>query len=120
MARTHYPPEVRNKFLEALEKNNGLVNQTCKITGIAYATYRRWRISDPEFKQKTDEIQELVTDYVESKLFELIKNGDKIAIIFYMKCKAKDRGYVERVEMDHDFTFEIENKVIEPNKKELK
>ena len=37
-------------------------------------------------------------DFAESKLMELMAKGTPSAIIFYLKCQGKERGYVERVE----------------------
>ena len=66
---------------------------------------------DEEFKKEVKEISEDRKDFAESKLNELI-NGVlveregavykrppcKTSIIFFLKTKAKDRGYIERKE----------------------
>ena len=41
----------------------------------------------------------IAIDLAESKLYEMIKSGDKIAIIFFLNCQGKARGYVERQEL---------------------
>ncbi len=46
-------------------------------------------------------VREQRHDYVESKLMELIGQHNPSAIIFYLKCQAKDRGYVEKQEIQH-------------------
>jgi hypothetical protein len=45
-----------------------------------------------------DEIQEAMLDLVEAKLREKVNEGNMTAIIFYLKTKGKQRGYVERSE----------------------
>lgn len=39
-------------------------------------------------------------DFAESKLDQNINNGDTTAIIFLLKTLGKDRGYVERKDID--------------------
>ena len=45
----------------------------------------------------------MAIDFVESKMFKKIDKGDKGSeslMIFYLKTKAKHRGYIERQEVD--------------------
>ena len=107
-------------ILAALESKNGIVTEACKSIGLNRSTYYLWLSDDIEFKAKVEEIQDVAIDYVESKLFEKITgvavkkgetdDGEPIvydippsdtAIIFYLKTKAKKRGYIERNEVDH-------------------
>ncbi len=39
-------------------------------------------------------------DLAEGKLYSKINEGNMTAIIFYLKCKAKDRGYIERGQIE--------------------
>ena len=50
-------------------------------------------------REVCDEVVEQTLDWAESKLLELIAAGDKTAILFYLKCKGKKRGYTERQEV---------------------
>lgn len=45
-----------------------------------------------------EEADASTADLAESKLIEQINEGNMTAIIFYLKTKAKARGYVERLE----------------------
>jgi hypothetical protein len=57
----------------------------------------------PEFDAACKEITETTVDFVESQMFKKIKSGDKgseALMIFYLKTKAKHRGYIEKQELD--------------------
>lgn len=92
--KQHY----KKRILEALDKSLGIVSTACKIAGVNRATYYRYIKEDEEFKQAVEDIAESAKDFVESQLYKSIQNGNVPSIIFYMKTKCKDRGYVERIE----------------------
>ena len=114
----------KKDILAELEKQNGIVSTACNNIGMPRSTFYNWLNTDEDFKKAVDEIQEVAIDYVESKLFEKIKgvtigkvNNSQIltydippsdtAIIFYLKTKAKKRGYIERTEVDHSGNLAI-------------
>lgn len=49
-------------------------------------------------RQITAECRESMKDHAESSLYSAIFKGEAWAVCFYLKCQAKDRGYVERTE----------------------
>lgn len=102
---------IKSKLLEALEDNKGIVSTSCKSVGIARSTFYEWLKNDEQFKKAVDEIQDVAIDFVESKLFQQIEEGNPTSTIFYLKTKAKQRGYVERQEIVHD--GKLENTVVE-------
>lgn len=91
--------EKKEKVLEALEKSLGIVSAACKEVNITRETYYRWLKEDDHFKQKVHEIHELQGDFVEHQLFKKIKEGSERSIMFYLKYRGKDRGYVNRNEI---------------------
>ena len=54
-----------------------------------------WRDGDPNFAEKVYEIQEERIDFAETKLMEKIADGNIIAILFFLKCQGKARGWLE-------------------------
>ena len=99
------------KMLKALEKSLGVVTTACKMAKVGRTTYYEWLDKDPEFKKAVDDFNNIALDFAESKLYELIQEGNVTATIFYLKTKGKKRGYIERQEIAHEGV--LESKVIE-------
>ena len=74
------------------------VSKACKAVGIDRSTYYRWLENDADFAQAVQEAREERLDFIESKLMEIIAEGDTQAIIFALKTLGKHRGYQERQE----------------------
>ena len=88
-------------MLNALKETLGVVSPACEMVGIARGTHYRWLEEDIDYKNDVESLLEFQIDFVESKLFENINKGDTTSAIFYLKTKAKHRGYIERKEYDH-------------------
>lgn len=108
----------KKAVLEALENSLGVVTPACNKVGIARKTFYGWLKADKQFKIDVDELSNVALDFTESKLHEKIegvlvsrglnKEGEEIiysvppsdtAIIFYLKTKGKNRGYIETLEI---------------------
>lgn len=108
----------KKEFLSVLEKYQGNVSNACISFGISRTTHYNWVNDDPWYKSQVEDIGESVIDFVENKLLSRI-NGITMAtqtpegetiiytekpsdacIIFYLKTRAKHRGYVEKNEVD--------------------
>ena len=96
----HQNPTLKRAMLEALDKSLGIVSTAAKVAGIDRSTHYLWLREDPEYKAAVDQIQESVIDFAESHLYKLIKEGNPAANIFYLKTKGKNRGYIERQEIE--------------------
>lgn len=110
MAEQQVQPK-KVKMLKALEKSLGVVTTACKMAKVGRTTYYEWLDKDPEFKKAVDDFNNIALDFAESKLYELIQEGNVTATIFYLKTKGKKRGYIERQEIAHEGV--LESKVIE-------
>ena len=91
---------LKKKMIEALENSLGIVSLACKKVNISRQTHYRWTQEDLDYDKEARSIIEATIDYVESKLFENIGDKKEASIMFYLKSKAKHRGYVERQEID--------------------
>lgn len=94
--------EKRRKiFLEVMHKKAGNVSEACAAVGIDRSTYYHWRKRYPEFQEAVEEVNEFLVDFTESKLFGKIQGDNLTAMIFFLKCKGKHRGWVEKSEQEH-------------------
>jgi len=91
---------IKKALIEALEKSLGIVTVACKSVGVSRQTYYDYYNSDDEFKKQVDSLENIALDFVESQLHKRIKDGSDVATIFYLKCKGKKRGYIERQEIE--------------------
>jgi hypothetical protein len=106
----------KTSMLEALRHTLGNITEATSQVGISRKTHYQWLNSDPEYREDVDAITEAAIDFVEGKLFQLIDGHTRTietaeglktlkdppnvaAVIFYLKTRAKSRGYVERHEV---------------------
>lgn len=89
----------KEEFLEVYSQKANNVHLTCKTLGIERGTFYKWLKEDEEFKEKIMNLEEGDIDSAETALKRQILDGNITAIIFYLKTKGKNRGYVERQEL---------------------
>lgn len=93
------------QIIEALKACHGFQSQACKLLekqfNISFtpsAISKRISASD-EIKTALAEMLVADLDYAENKMWELIKEGNVAALLFFLKTKGKERGYAERREL---------------------
>jgi transposase-like protein len=95
-----YTDKDRDRFIEILTKQAGNVAGACRAMNINRRTYYNWMEKHEDFKGVVLDITEALIDDAESQLQKLIGDGNVVAILFYLKTRAKSRGYIERQETD--------------------
>ena len=105
---------TKKRLLEALEKSLGIVTTACEEVGVNRWTYYDYLKKDPKFKKQVEELADVALDYAESQLHKNIGDGKEASIIFYLKTKGRNRGYIEKIEQanTHQFIDSIEVKII--------
>ena len=91
---------LKTQLIEALEKSLGIVSTACKKVGCSRKTFYKYYNEDKDFKNRVDDVSEYAKDFVESKMYKLIDEGNPATTIFYAKTKMRDRGYSERLEIE--------------------
>tara|TARA_R110000744_G_scaffold361091_1_gene468754 strand:- start:902 stop:1258 length:357 start_codon:yes stop_codon:yes gene_type:complete len=90
---------LKENLLKALEKALGVVTTACRKVECSRETFYKYCKDDIKFKEKVDDLSNVAIDFAESSLHKQIQEGSASATIFYLKTKAKHRGYVERQEI---------------------
>jgi len=114
-------------MLEALSVSLGIVSTACKKANVGRTQHYKWIQDDKAYSDRVDEIREEMLDFLESKAMQLAQGyqhkathvsshqgqitqteiikvypPDKSIIEFMLKTQGKNRGYVERKEVDLD------------------
>jgi len=95
MAKKKVTPQ---QVIEALQNSNGLQAGAARALKVSRQTIANYIKNDPIIAAAYEDVNETTIDKVEGKLLENINAGNIVAQIFYLKTKAKHRGYVERIE----------------------
>jgi len=90
----------KKDFLDALERSLGVVTTAAKVCNIDRRTHYRWLEEDADYKEAVNDIQESAIDFAESSLHQQIKEKVPSSTIFYLKTKGKNRGYVEKQQIE--------------------
>jgi hypothetical protein len=93
----------------ALTEHHGLLGPAADFlsktvseqTGVKFSITRKSlakRIEgNKRLAQLLENVRECVIDNAESELFRQIRSGNTTATIFFLKCRGRSRGYIERV-----------------------
>ena len=80
----------------ALEKSLGIITAACRAVGIDRTTHYSWLKKNKAYRKLCNDIDNVALDFAESCLHKQIAKGNPLSTIFYLKCKAKKRGYIEQ------------------------
>lgn len=84
---------------KALQEAKGFLTVAARSLGCISLTILNYIERYPDLKQIIKEEREKMKDYAETTLLGKIQKGDVACLLFFLKCQAKDRGYVERQEL---------------------
>lgn len=90
----------KEALLNALTESLGVVTTACKKIGINRDTHYKWYKEDEVYRKAVDDLMDVALDFAEAKLHKKINDGDTAATIFFLKCRGKKRGYIEKSELD--------------------
>ncbi len=97
------------RVIDAISEADGYVSKIASILGCSVQTVYNYRDKYPTVATAWRDVKEKRHDFVENALHKRIKAGSDTAIIFYLKTQAKERGYVERQEVQHTVEQDVIN-----------
>lgn len=107
-------------FLEALATHLGNVTKACEAIGCSRQTYYNWMSDNPVFKEEVDNMHESFLDSAEGVIKRAMFEKDNlIAAMFYLKCQGKQRGWMERTEVQKEVNHTVQIQIPEFLKKQL-
>jgi len=84
----------------AIVDAGGFITRAAKALGCSPRTVYRYAEKYITVRHAIETAREERIDWAEDHLFKLIAKGNVAATIFYLKCQAKDRGYIERIQQE--------------------
>ena len=84
---------------KALQATGGFMSLAAQRLGCSYKTVWRRVQGSAKLQAALTEICDKKQDVAEAALMKAIGSGEAWAVCFYLKCKGKARGYVERQEL---------------------
>lgn len=90
----------KKAIIQLFPKKACNISATCTAIGISRKTFYTYLEKDKKFREAIEESQEAQIDNAESILQKKIMEEDTTSVIFYLKTKGRDRGYIERVEQE--------------------
>lgn len=89
------------------------LSEACKKAGVRRNRIYEWKRDDPEFANKMWEIEESITDFVESQMLKQIRNNNPAMIMWFLETKGKNRGYTRKFEMENNVRIELSTEQID-------
>lgn len=85
---------LQTEFLNVYAAEKFSVAAACRKLGLQRSRVYRWLRNKP-FRENYEALLQDRIDIAEASLLKNIEGGDTASIIFFLKCHARDRGYVE-------------------------
>jgi hypothetical protein len=82
--------------IAAIRQHRGLLAPAAKMLGYNRASLYKY-VARHNLQWVIDECRETSLDWAENALWQQIEQGNLTAIIFFLKCLGKSRGYVDRI-----------------------
>ena len=91
----------------ALSAAGGVLTHAANILGTDRKTLRAYIDAHPDLVAIEHEVDEANKDIAESQLMQLIRGGDRTAVIYFLETQAADRGFQRNTKVTHKDEREV-------------
>ena len=88
------------QYAQAIHDAQGIISVAARRLGVNRRSIYKARDRSEKVREAIEDAREATLDFAEGKLMQQINEGNTTAIIFFLKCLGKKRGYIERTEHD--------------------
>lgn len=99
------------QVIAALRITKGMTTLAARRLGCDHKTVQRYIREYESVAQALREEREAVTDAAELALYKAIQDGQPWAVCFYLKTQGRERGYVEKQQLEHSGRVTIDHTV---------
>lgn len=95
---------LQQLFIYSLTQSAFNTSRSLRKIGISRKKFDGWCKNDPDFAELIDEIHWHKKNFFEQAFITRVAAGDTSAVIHAVKTKCRDRGYNEKIEIEHTGT----------------
>lgn len=88
------------EVIARIESNKGNVSAVARNFGVSRRTILRFADEHPTVRAALDDARQAMLDNAESVLYSKVLQGSTAELIFFLKTQGRERGYIERSELD--------------------
>mgnify|MGYP003619021471 FL=1 len=100
MSNRNKPSRVKDSEIEeAIQATGGMIALSAQRLGVSASTVSRRIAKSERLQEAAREATDRQLDRAESALMNAVEAGESWAVCFFLKCKGKGRGDVERQEV---------------------
>ena len=105
---------TKKALIAAIKAHGGNVAAVARELECTRKNLYAWFERNPDVQQARDDAREDFKDIVEAEALKQIKGGNTAMISLALKTKVRDRGWVEKQEVEHSGTVEAVYRVVTP------
>ena len=99
---------LTTELVEAkLREVGGNLAAVGRAFGVTRAAVHHFVHKRPKLLAAANDVREGMKDHAESALHRALMKGEAWAVCFFLKCQAKDRGYIERTESTSEVNVKL-------------